>query len=453
MTKPNIKHVLLSFNGAQDPFRMAKGSDKGESKDGPILTLLGERHDFTTVILLFTTQLAERVEQTKAIIKERHPGIEVITAELGFDDPTNYGDILTTLRPKLREFCPPDRSSEYFISVASGTSQMHACWLLLAASGEIPARIIHIRERQYVGEDQPLITEINPRQPEFPHVSPKITMEELPEITEEQMEEAISEVGIFGRDPGILKALQDAAQAAQYDRVSILILGETGTGKELLARYIHRIGKRRERQMIPVNCGAIAEKLIESELFGYVKGAFTGAYENKPGYFDAAHEGVLFLDEIGEMPMSAQVMLLRALDNQEIMSVGAAIPHEVEVQLIAGTNRDLLKALEEGTFRKDLYYRLADMTITLPSLDERRGDIPEIAIKLLKDTNKAFNRNKDLSQNALAFLQNRTWPGNIRELKNVIRRAVITCRDDIIESKDLEDTAVSGIHDGFKAPS
>jgi DNA-binding NtrC family response regulator len=209
-------------------------------------------------------------------------------------------------------------------------------------------------------------------------------------------------------------------------RATILILGETGTGKELVARAIHFNSIRSEKPFLPVNCAALAETLLESELFGYVKGAFTGAVRDKQGVFEVAHGGTVFLDEIGDISPRLQQILLRVLENGEIQPVGSTVRRKVDVRVVAATNRDLGNMVKQGTFRADLYYRLNVISLELPPLRMRTEDIAMLAGHFLRkyaaENEKAIN---DMSRDALQLLERYTWPGNVRELENVVERATL----------------------------
>ncbi len=204
-----------------------------------------------------------------------------------------------------------------------------------------------------------------------------------------------------------------------------LVTGESGTGKELVARALHARGARRDRPFIAVNCGAIAESLIDSELFGHERGAFTGAHARHTGLFDAADGGVLFLDEIGDMPLQTQVRLLRTLQEGEIRPLGSTHTHIVDVRVVAATNVDLKRAMRDGKFREDLYYRLSPLRIDLPPLRERRDDIPVLARRLLeRHAQRGAREGVSFSDGALAALAAYPWPGNVRELSNAIEYAL-----------------------------
>ncbi|MVM38540.1 response regulator [Spirosoma sp. HMF3257] len=230
---------------------------------------------------------------------------------------------------------------------------------------------------------------------------------------------------IIGKHPLLLAALDLVTQVAPY-KTSVLILGESGTGKESIAQAIHSLSARKTGPFIKVNCASIPASLIESELFGHEKGAFTGAIEKRKGKFEQAHEGTLFLDEVGEMPLDMQVRLLRVLQEKEIDPIGGKSPRKVDVRIVAATNRNLEREVAEGRFRLDLYYRLNVFPITLPPLRERKSDIQALAFyfanRFCKEFNKDFN---GISAAMMDELEGYTWPGNIRELENVLERSVI----------------------------
>lgn len=218
----------------------------------------------------------------------------------------------------------------------------------------------------------------------------------------------------------------------------VLISGENGTGKELVAHTIHLLSKRGQKPMVEVNCAAIPEELIESELFGHEKGAFTGATTMKKGKFDLAHEGTLFLDEIGDMSLKAQSKTLRILQEQKFERVGGSRTIHVDVRVIAATNKDLDAEIEKGTFRDDLYFRLNVIPVRVPPLRERTTDITELISEFTKEISYNTNlQNKDFSDQAIEVLKKYSWPGNVRELKNLVERLVIMTHGDVIEASDI----------------
>ncbi len=246
---------------------------------------------------------------------------------------------------------------------------------------------------------------------------------ELKKILEKQRK--ISD--IIGQSQPMMDIKKTIRQIAPSD-INVLILGESGTGKELVARAIHRLSNRKEERIVTFNCGSFTEELMANELFGHEKDAFTGATKAKAGLIKVADGGTVFLDEIGDMPISMQVKLLRVIQEKEVLQVGAEIPIPVNVRFIAATHRELKKDVERGDFRQDLFYRLNVITIKLPSLAERPGDIPLLAHYFLSRKSKAMNKEiKGISPESMSLLCRYGWPGNIRELENIIERAVALC--------------------------
>ncbi len=227
------------------------------------------------------------------------------------------------------------------------------------------------------------------------------------------------------------------------DRVSqtdanVLITGESGTGKELIARIIHSKSSRAEKPFIPVDCAAIPDNLLESELFGYEKGAFTGANTSRTGLFEAAQGGTLFLDEVGEIPLPMQAKLLRVIQERQVRPLGSNRFISIDVRIISATNRDIKKNVSEGTFRDDLYYRLNVIHINVPPLRDRKGDIPALALHFLQKFALMYEKDiRGISPDAMEVLENYAWPGNVRELQNVMERAVILCDGDRISLRDI----------------
>lgn len=242
---------------------------------------------------------------------------------------------------------------------------------------------------------------------------------------------------IIGQSESLLSVLDMAARAARSSS-TVLIHAETGAGKELLARAIHFNSPRRDKPFVTINCGAIPRELLESELFGHVRGSFTGAISHKVGKVDMANQGTLFLDEIGEMPAELQVKLLRLIQHGELEKVGSATPSIVDVRFVAATHRNLLAMVEDGTFREDLYYRLAVIPLRLPPLRERLDDIPELLQYFFLKARERQGRPELVLPPALVpYFQNYRWPGNIRELENVVERIVVLSRGDEITVSDL----------------
>jgi DNA-binding NtrC family response regulator len=254
---------------------------------------------------------------------------------------------------------------------------------------------------------------------------------------------------ILGEGPLIQAAIQ-TAQRASGTNSTILLLGESGTGKEIFAHTIHRWSPRRDKPFVVVNCVALSEHLLESELFGHEKGAFTGAHQAKKGKFEAANGGTVFLDEIGDMPLTLQTKLLRVLHDHEFERVGGSRPISTDIRVLAATNRDLDEAVQAGRFRADLFYRLNVIRIVLPPLRDRKEDIPALAqhfrARYAAETNRPVRR---ISPEAMELLCRHDWPGNVRELANTIERAVVLCSGETIMPTDL---ALPGTHSPSQAP-
>ena len=251
-------------------------------------------------------------------------------------------------------------------------------------------------------------------------------------ILKSELEEKYKITNMIGRSASMIKVFDSIKQVADTN-ASVLIRGESGTGKELVAHAIHYLSSRSDKPFIRINCGAIPESLIESELFGHKKGAFTDAVETKMGKFEAANGGTIFLDEVGELTPSLQVKLLRVLQDKEITKIGDVTPVRVNVRLITATNKNLEKALEDNTIREDFYYRLSVFPIHLPPLKDRSSDVVILAETFLdkfsKESNKHINK---ISSGVINILNSYHWPGNVRELQNCIERAVILCNEDTI---------------------
>lgn len=242
---------------------------------------------------------------------------------------------------------------------------------------------------------------------------------------------------VIGQNEKMKRTFKDAEKAA-LAQVSIIINGETGTGKEILAKFVHQYGPRANKPMVPINCAAIQPTILESELFGYEKGAFTNAESRKQGLFETADSGILFLDEISSMSMDMQSKLLRAIEDKKIRHVGGTKEIPVDVQIIAASNRDIPKMIEKGEFREDLYYRMRIVDLEIPPLRERKEDLPELIGFFVKAISQERGLNiTKVSEPVLNAFRNYSWPGNIRELRNAIERASIFCEGDTINLSDI----------------
>ncbi len=425
--------VLLSFTGFHDPF--APSGTTGEMRAGPVLTVVAER-PFDRVYLFATPKAAEISLRTAEAITERHPGVQTTILDVPLKDPTNYLGILRQLRSHFKSLNAAHPDAAYSICVSSGTPHMHACWLLLAASGEIPATILQSTPPEFVQEGRSLVREIDFHQKDFPTITRPVDGPEPEEDDEATIAAACRELGIVGEDPAFQKALREAFIYSQYDDFHVLLFGETGSGKEHFAQFIHHLGPRAGRPLVIVNCSSIPENLVESQLFGHKKGAFTGAASDHDGKFKSADRGVLFLDEIGELPLPAQAKLLRALDQGEIEPVGSNRPVKVDVRVIAATHRNLREMVVAGTFREDLYQRFGS-SVAIPPLRSRKVDVPVLATHFLTSWNARHQLQKRLAAPAINELVRYPWPGNVRELRRVIQQSAMLATGKIIGPEDL----------------
>jgi DNA-binding NtrC family response regulator len=250
--------------------------------------------------------------------------------------------------------------------------------------------------------------------------------------------EDLPETEMIGSSPGMVEIYKTVSRVAPTD-ATVVIEGETGSGKELVARMIHRFSRRAPHPFVPVDCASIPSALIESELFGAMKGAFTGADRDRIGVFEAANKGTVFLDEIGDIDPGFQVKLLRFLQEREIRAVGSPREKKVDVRVVVATNRDLQKMVEEGKFREDLWFRLNVVRLTLPPLRERRNDVPLLTQYFLNKYNERYNRSVRLTESGVKALKDFTWPGNVRQLQHLIERLTILVSNDRIDGEGVQD--------------
>ena len=258
------------------------------------------------------------------------------------------------------------------------------------------------------------------------------------ELEEEADQEELPESSMIGSSRGMVEIYKMVSQVAPTD-ATVLIEGETGTGKELIARMVHRFSDRASQAFVPVDCASITPSLLESELFGAMRGAFTGADKDRVGVFEAAHKGTVFLDEIGEIELNFQLKLLRFLQEREVRPVGASRSKVVDVRVVAATNRDLQKMVDEGKFRQDLWFRLNVIRLVLPPLRERRGDVPLLARFFAAKYNARYGRETKLTDSGIKALEEHTWPGNVRQLQHLIERLIILTPNERIDGEAVRD--------------
>ena len=359
---------------------------------------------------------------------------EIELNQVTLKNPTIYNDICRIVIPFLKKI--DRKQNSLYFHLSPGTPAMAAVWIILAKS-QFPAVLIQSSRESGV---------------EIASIPFELTADFIPAIEDQPGIKRLA-MGLPPLNPAFEQIIHRGqamnrvvaqAEAVAIHDVPVLIIGESGTGKELFARAIHQAGKRSGKPFVAVNCGAIPEGLAESELFGYEKGAFTGAVKDRSGYIESADGGTLFLDEIGELPLSIQVKLLRVLQESEICRIGSATPRKVNIRVIAATNRNLIDEVNNGRFREDLFHRLAIGVLQIPPLRERETDLNLLTDHILEQVNNSFTANipgwkhKNISASARNFMQQCRWPGNIRELSNTITRAVLWSNAEIIELEDIK---------------
>lgn len=436
------KRVLVQWIGHSDLRAMAvdqpeakkaeimavvKGRTPEKGNVGPARTLL-DREAFDEVILLSNYE----PDWNRRFKKWIGTKAEVKRVEL--EKPTDYHAILNIADRELAQIHKrSDRHNiDLCLHLSPGTPAMAAVWLLLGKT-RYPATFFETHDGDHWETDVPF----------------DLTIDVIPQLLRDPdshlqhlASEAPTDVEGFQDIIGDSKAIRTAvgrAKRAAIRGISVLLLGESGTGKEMFAQAIHRASPRRDKPFVAVNCAALSESLLESELFGHKKGAFTGATDERKGVFEAADGGTVFLDEVGETSLGTQAKLLRVLQPvtgkgpaaRKIVRLGETKEREVDVRIIAATNRDLHAEIRHRRFREDLYYRLAAIAITLPPLRERKSDIPKLSARLLDQLNRQFQaeepgyEHKKLSDSANAFVKRHEWPGNVRQLYNVLVQAMV----------------------------
>jgi transcriptional regulator with AAA-type ATPase domain len=424
-------NILLTFTGFHDPY--ASSVVEGQRQGGPILTVLTHRKiDF--IVLFSTPRTKENTDNTKEAINMLYPACNVQIINIPLEDPTDYQKILMYLRRSVRQIQKDHPEDDFYISTASGTPQMHSCWLMLAASGEIHAALLQPTPLQFVSDGH-FVKEIDIHHPDFPEVRSTVTFD-TSDDGREGLRPVLEKLRIIGNSPAFSKSLDRAYNLAGYD-VNVLLVGETGCGKELFARLLHELSPRKDKPFITVNCTVLPETLMESLLFGHVKGAFSGAVTSQKGKFELADSGTIFLDEIGDMPAASQAKLLRAIEYGEIEPLGHGTTKKVDVRIIAAANKDIRKAVKDSEFRRDLYYRFRGL-INIPPLRDRKSDIAILSQHILERWNKLHQSPKKLSPGAISSLRKYSWPGNVRELIKVIEDSAIMTPGRVIKPGDLQ---------------
>ena len=369
---------------------------------------------------------------------EEVSGTRVAVQEVGLEDPSDHVAILDAATGVVAAVQGREPQAELLFLLSAGTPAMHSIWLLLAKS-RFHAQLVKCSVQRGTEVVQ-LPFEIST---DFAEELLHRSDERLVRLTQALPPEAPGFERIHGKCRAMTEAVTIARRLAPRD-VSVLILGESGTGKELFARAIHASSPRHERPFVALNCGAIPAELVDSRLFGHVKGSFTGAVDDAEGVFEAAQGGTLFLDEIGELPLDAQVRLLRTLQENEVVRIGENTPRAVDVRVVAATHVDLFGAVGEGDFRQDLAYRLAVGIVRLPPLRERGNDLHLLVDRLLEEVDAELSDQPDftprpLGKAARSALARHDWPGNVRELRSTLVRAALFSTGRQIDRHDIEE--------------
>ena len=428
--------VLLAWVGMTD----LKAADADAAGDlGPIGQAVTARA-FDHVVLL-NNQPEKAVAPFVAWLqKKTKAGVIVRFFELS--SPTHHGDVYRAVMAAVAwTYEKYGKKSKLTFHLSPGTPAMAAIWII-AAKTQFEAELIESSKKNgVVTVDVPF--ELSA---EFIPAAVQQTSEDLARLAAGPRPEEPSFGDILHKSEVMKRLVRRARQAAPF-REAVFIEGESGTGKQLLAEAIHRESARKGK-LVEVNCGAIPKELFESEFFGHTKGSFTGAAADAAGYFEQADGGTLFLDEVGEMPLDQQVKLLRAVQQQKVRRVGGKADIDVEVRVIAATNRNLLEEVRAGRFREDLYFRLSILVFKLPALRERPGDVTFLINKTVEKLNEEFGRRpgfvqKKLSPSARNLLLRHAWPGNVRELEATLRRAFIWSNEAVIAESDAHDALVT----------
>ena len=428
-----MKKVLLCWIGTTD-LRASQGDDVGE---GPIAQAV-EKLGFDEVFLISNYLSDDRVTAYVEWAKKRSSTPYRLYEE-ELSSPTHFGEIYeAAVRVCTAALGEQPEQVELTFHLSPGTPAMAAVWIILAKT-RFPAELIE-SSREHGVQTASVPFDISA---EFLPDLLRKPDEQLRSASAEKPIESASFANIHYRS-AVMAHLVERAQRVALRDVPVLLEGESGTGKELFARAIHDHSPRRDKPFIPVNCGAIPQALVESELFGHEKGAFTGANAQRKGHFESANGGTIFLDEIGELPKDMQVRLLRVLQEGEIVRLGASEPISVDVRIVAATNRTLIEEVGEGRFREDLFYRIAVAYLKLPPLRDRPGDLGLLIDHLIGQINRESEeqpgyRRKKISPSAKNLILNHDWPGNIRELQNTLRRAMVWTDGEILEKQDIEE--------------
>lgn len=441
--------ILFSFVGNRDPY-----NDRGEDEYGPLLSHL-QTVPYNRCYLICTgPEYYERARTVEEIARETTETGKFNFINLDLKSPVDYEEIYTKLKDALDRVMEqlPAGHTEHTVLLDPGTPQMQTVWFLLVKSGHFRARLVQgVPPRFAAGVYK--VKEVNLESSVLPDIVLPDNKETGPVISHQpnlkDFEESPGDrwisgtrLRIIGKSESFLKTFEVAGRYAGYN-VNVLIFGETGSGKGIFAQYIHEHSLRREKPMMEINCSAIPDSLVESELFGYVKGSFTGADRDRLGLFRTADGGTVFLDEIGDLPKQIQPKLLKVIEDNVLTPVGADKPVPVDVRIIAATNISLEEKIESGDFRRDLYERLNQVSLTIPPLREREEDIADLAETFLSEWNREYGEEKTIATECFDYFLQYPWPGNVRELRNAVQTLCAKSRDGLCTPEMLPSRVLS----------
>lgn len=429
------KSWLISWIGRTD----LQCSEGGGADVGPIATAVLNHAPFDRIHLL-TNEYFDRCSLYCEWLRQRTGCCDPDLMQIELASPIDYASIYEKVCAELTQLRLPQEDVELTFHLSPGTPAMVAIWIILAKT-RFPARLIQTSREQGLQSVDFFFDLANEFLPEFL----KRSSDRIERLADAPLD-APEFDRIVHRSPEMRQQIDLARRIAAHD-VPLLILGETGTGKELFAEAVHAASQRASGPFIPVNCGAIPRELVNAELFGHKKGAFTGADRDRKGHFREADGGTLLLDEIGDLPLDAQVRLLRALQQHEITPLGESKPVKINVRIIAATHRDLAADVAEGKFREDLFHRLAVGILSLPPLRGRTGDVDLLIDHFLRQLNadakdRPESQSKEISPEARKLLLAHDWPGNIRELYHTLLRAAIWSNSPTIKPEDIQRSIV-----------
>jgi len=423
-----MKKVLISFIGNNDCLL-------SQGKEGSIISILKQREFDTLYILYNDTRYLQHASEILLYCKKLFPKLTVRYQEAESINPIDYNIVYPSMVNAVKTIQAEEGTKDinYTISVTSGTPTMHSCWLLIVMGGIINAKLIQSSREEG-------IQDLNFTLDDFPQI--EIVKQTKIELTKADRENKLlrkqdlqSYHELIGEHESILLVKRKSDNLIKYD-IPVFISGESGTGKEVVARQLHFNSQRKEAPFVAVNCGSISENLFESEFFGHKKGSFTGAIADHDGYFSQANNGTLFLDEIGDLPLAMQVKLLRVLETGTIQPVGGKAK-QVNVHIITASNKDLKRLIQEGVFREDLFYRIVQAEIELSPLRDRGTDILLLARHFLKEFSDKNRQEKRFCPAAEKKLLSYRYPGNIRQLQNIVKLAFINSLTTEIEASAI----------------